>query len=289
MKRLSVLPMEFESCIKSFIEEKYCEHNLGAAFPNRLLREDVLDLLDKFCTVVYFPIENETNNGFHITKIPIANGEKKDFVFINTAQTMEKQVFTAAHELGHIWNVDDVVLEQMHITSTPEKSELIINRFAAVLLIPEKLFRESMISNFKNLRNQDGSITVLNMLKLIVLLMNHFFVPRKAVVFRMVELGYMGLDTASILLGYGSVSEKEITDSIQSIIMDYGFVKLINPSRKKWINGLTQLLEKAEEGKLIAHEKINQMRETFDLTAPKPIATEMTHLVPLSTQEGIDL
>ena len=57
-----------------------------------MLREDVLDLLDKFCTVVYFPLENEENNGFHMTGIPLADGSKHNFVFINTAQTISWQV-----------------------------------------------------------------------------------------------------------------------------------------------------------------------------------------------------
>lgn len=288
MKNISVLPMYVENCIKTLIEEKFQESGLNSAFPNLLLREDVLDLLDRFCTVVYFPLENERNNGFHITHVPLSNGEKKHFVFINTAQTIEKQVFTAAHELGHIWNVDDEVLDQMDMAPTPENRELIINRFAAVLLIPNDIFEDSLSSNYKQLRSADGGITVRNLLKLIVLLMNQFFVPMKAIVLRMVELGNLDNETAAVLLGCGSVPEKDISDLVQNLISEYGFIKFQKPSQKKWIEGLSDLLEEAEVNHLLPQEKIDHMRETFELAAPKPITTEMNNLVSLSTQKGLD-
>ena len=102
MNDYSILPNQVETCIQQLIKQKFQEENLQSIFPNRLLREDVLDLLDRYCTVVYYPLENEENNGFRVKDIPFANGSCHDFVFINTAQTLEKHVFTAAHELGHI-------------------------------------------------------------------------------------------------------------------------------------------------------------------------------------------
>jgi len=104
--------------ITHFINEKRESQILKTKFPNQLLREDVLDLLDMYCTVIYYPLENESNNGFHITGIPHKNGEEQHFVYINTSQTIEKQIFTAAHELGHIWEVDSYVLEHLSDENT---------------------------------------------------------------------------------------------------------------------------------------------------------------------------
>ena len=186
MKDIQLLPKEAETAIKSFIARKYEQNGLQTDFPNKLLRGDVLRLLDKFCTVVCYPVAKESNNGFHVS-VPFMDGQMQDFVFINTAQTMEKQAFTAAHELGHIWNVDSDILGELGLENTLQNHELVINRFAAVLLIPEEEFKAVLFAEVKNLSNKDNSISLPNMYKLIVILMNFFFVPMKAIVLRMLE------------------------------------------------------------------------------------------------------
>ena len=187
IKQVPMLPDNIENIIRQFIQRKLSENELRMSFPNQLLRDDVLALLGEFCTVVYYPLENESNNGFHVN-IPCGNGDRQDFVFINTAQAMEKQIFTAAHELGHIWKVDEELLPQVNLENSIENHELIINRFAAALLIPEENFEEVLSVEFRKLANPDHTISLLNMYKLIVILMNHFFVPMKAVVLRLREL-----------------------------------------------------------------------------------------------------
>ena len=131
MNDITILSMDFEDSIKKFIDKKFEIDNLRILFPNFLLREDVLDLLDKYCTVVYYPLLGEENNGFRLKEVPLADGTLRDFVFINTAQAMEKQLFTAAHELGHIWNVDEFVIGDLAIQDSYDLREHIINRFAA--------------------------------------------------------------------------------------------------------------------------------------------------------------
>lgn len=56
---------------------------------------------------------------------------------INTNNTIEKQVYIAAHELGHVWKIDEKVLAKCDGNID---SEAIINRFAAELLMPAELF-----------------------------------------------------------------------------------------------------------------------------------------------------
>lgn len=46
--------IDFESAIKSFIENKFAEKQLNDLFPNPIIKENALDLLDRFCTVVLF-------------------------------------------------------------------------------------------------------------------------------------------------------------------------------------------------------------------------------------------
>ena len=198
-------------------------------------------------------------------------------------------MFTAAHELGHIWRVDDAVIGKMGLADTPETRELIVNRFAAALLMPREIFRRSFLSNVKNFRNQDGKVTVLNALRLIVLLMDQFFVPRKSIVLRMVELGHLNERDADYLLGHGDLPDGDIEKITEKLITEYGFIKFQNPSMKKWVEGLGDLLERAERDHLLPQEKIDHMRDTFGLTAPRPITEEWDGLVELSAREGLDL
>ena len=135
MGEIVILPLEIEKTIINFIKMKFEQDNLSVLFQNPLLREEMLDLLDRYCTVVYYPADDTGNNGFRLKRMPFADGTYQDFVFINTAQTLEKQVFTAAHELGHIWNVDEVIIKKHNLSNTTDMREHIINRFAATLLI----------------------------------------------------------------------------------------------------------------------------------------------------------
>ena len=45
---------------------------------NTSIRDSIFDILENECTVIYYPLENEKNRGFHIKKI--VKNELKDFV-----------------------------------------------------------------------------------------------------------------------------------------------------------------------------------------------------------------
>lgn len=256
---------DFEESIKKINEDKFKEYNLYNEFPNLLIKEDVLSILDKFCTVIYYPLNNERNNGFHINNFPFPGEVTKNIVFINTAQTMEKQVFTAAHELGHIWNVDNEIITKMGLKDSRDQRERIINRFAAVLLMPEEPFK----NYYKNERKkfvENGKISLINMFRVIVSLMNYFFAPQKSVVLRLVELELIPYDPiAKLLLGEKQLSKEEIESVVKALLQAYGCDKFINPSNKKWIEGLADLLDEAEKEDSILKEKIDTMRTIFEL------------------------
>lgn len=286
MNDFSILPNQVEICIQQLIEQKFQEENLHSMFPNRLLREDVLDLLDRYCTVVYYPLEEEENNGFRVKDIPSSDGSYHDFVFINTAQTLEKQAFTAAHELGHIWNVDRYVIEHCGISS--ELAEPIINRFAAVLLMPKEEFQAAVrlqLSEYIN--SEKKSITYINLVKIIVHLMNQFFAPLKAVTLRLVETGFFRKEMVETLFNGEIISSEFLAKLVQSFINEFGYVKLKNPSYKKWIEGLAEKLDIAEKEHLISENKIKLMRERFDLPTAPEVSPEMNHSFSLDSQEGL--
>lgn len=288
MSEYVVLP-DVEDSIQHYIDQKLKEYDLSASFPNKLLRDDVLDMLDRFCTVVYYPLPNEQNNGFHVTNIPFADGKKQNFVFINTAQTMEKQVFTAAHELGHIWEVDKYIVETFSIEDTTDVREGIINRFAAELLIPKEIFMRSFISELEKAEVTGTTVSADNLFKIIVNLMNLFFVPMKAIVLRFLELQIIDQKAADFLLGKDDLSKMEIRKIIDKIISDNGFTKLKNASNKKWIDGLVDYLEIAEQKKLLPQSKIDRLRKAFDISPSVPFSPEFSNEVPITTQKGNDV
>lgn len=75
MNDFTILSNQVETCIQELIDQTFQNEDLRNIFPNRLLREDVLDLLDRYCTVVYYPLEEEErNNGFRIKEIPFQTG-----------------------------------------------------------------------------------------------------------------------------------------------------------------------------------------------------------------------
>ena len=116
--------------------------------------------------------------------------------------------------------------------------------------------------------------------------MNQFYVPIKAIVFRLVELSFFPQESANLLLEYGLVSEAFFTQRVKELIVEMGYTKFITPSRKKWIEGLAEKLDIAEREKLLPLSKITHLREKFDLTSTTTTVPNVD--IPLDTQEGFD-
>lgn len=93
MGNINILPIEVEHSLKSFIIKKFEEDNLRDFFQNSLLRDDVLELLDRYCTVVYYPLENEGNNGFHVTEVPFVM-EPNITLFLSTPHRLSKSRYS---------------------------------------------------------------------------------------------------------------------------------------------------------------------------------------------------
>lgn len=263
--------IDFEVVIKSFIDGKFADNQLNELFPNPIIKENTLDILDRFCTVIFFPLENEGNNGFHINDMPMGE-EMKTFVFVNTAQTMEKQVFTAAHELGHIWNIDGYIIgkyfaeKPLPICDGDPFEERIINRFAAILLMPQDNFKTQFKDEISKYTN-NGKILIDDLLKFVVSLMVYFYAPFKAVVIRMLELKLVSENIVDTLLkGSHNIPKEKIDKRIRELLESLGGKNFVTPSNKKMIRGLPELLAKAEESSSAPANLILWLREKFDIT-----------------------
>lgn len=66
----------------------------------------------------------QRHDGCHVKCL--VNNEIVNFVFINTHKSIEKQVFTATHELGHILDLSEY-LKKNCLDFTPEMDEIAMN------------------------------------------------------------------------------------------------------------------------------------------------------------------
>ena len=137
---------------------------------NVAIRDNIFGILEDNCTVIYYPLENEKNRGFHIKRI--VKNELEDFVYINTAKPIAEQIFAAAHEFGHIFEVSGKVWKMMGYSGFPteEDEENITNRFAAELLMPAEVFKQSFLENMKEVGIKSGKVKVDDLVRVMVIL-----------------------------------------------------------------------------------------------------------------------
>ena len=249
MSELAPLPSDVIQSISSFIKLKK-----DAVFSERagLLRDDVFSVLEKQCNVLYYPLPcDEENDGFHIQKV--VNGKIENFVFINTYKVVEKQIFTAAHELGHILKLAEYLKEHCNDYSD-ELEENAMNQFAAQILMPKNIF----INNAKNHFAGNDKFTVPDFLRIVVSLMNDFFVPYKAVIWRLCELEFLSYRVGNNLFDSGK-------EKIPSYISENPNLRLNQRSQKKSIKDFAALIEKAEADEYFPKQRINRIREVMGI------------------------
>lgn len=222
---------------------------------NPIIRTDIFEILDKVCIVLRYPLEDEEANGIHVQRW--IKGEKKDFVFINTGNHIEKQVYTAAHELGHVWRIDEKVQEQMR---EPIDSEAVINRFAAELLIPDMHFSYFFTMKCREYGISEETVEDKDFVRIITFLMNMFMVPYKAIVYRMEEVGIVDTYNRQKLEEIEKDRPEMITDCIQA----EEYRNIMKTDCQKSMSGLYNMLEQAEADSALSDAKLARIRELFD-------------------------
>jgi len=250
INKIISLPTDVVPAINKFISQKKLNEN-------PLLRDGVFSLLEQYCTVLYYPQENEENDGCHIKRL--VNDKVVNFVFINTHKSIEKQVFTAAHELGHILDLD-IYLKDNCPDYSSDMEEIAMNKLAALLLMPENIFTKELQEHFKNYSTEEGKITLDNLIKLSLFLMDLFFVPFKAVIIRLFELGYLSKKDAEEII-YDTTTLNKINDYIKLL----GYKRLGIRSQKKSIKDFAEILERAETLEVFPETKLKSIREKMDL------------------------
>ncbi len=227
---------------------------------NTAIRDDIFGILEGQCTVVYYPIQDHKNRGFHIKKI--VHDELEDFVYINTAKPVAEQIFAAAHELGHIFKVSDRVWKELGRPGEPEEQEEeeITNLFAAELLMPYKDFRRNFFAHMKEFQIRSGKVRVDEAVRLMVCQMSDFLVPYEAVRRRLVETKIMNQESADHL----RAQNEEIDMLVKAFLGDQN-TYLGNGTGVRTISGMRSLLEKAEKNPTIEPYLIQKIKKDFEV------------------------
>lgn len=227
---------------------------------NMIIKDDIFGILEKHCTVIYYPIENEINCGFHTKRF--VKDKLEDFVYINTAKTVAEQVFVAAHELGHVWGVAtqvwELAREQGKLESRVE--ERIINRFAAELLMPTKEFRKTFWAYMEKLGLDSDKLRLVDLIRVMVLQMNDYMVPYESVRRRVIETKIITQEIGEILL-----EDKETILPLVNAFSKDQNTMLDRVTAKKTVPGLRNLLETVEKNGELSVYIINRIKRDFDI------------------------
>lgn len=253
------LPVNCVKAIQAFISEKFGDFaNLDNPIGSKIF--DIIER--KGCIVVFYPSDGgEKNDAFLLSDMPMRNGGSTNVIVINTGQTVEKQVFAAGHELGHLMHVCDYVDK---MCSQRYDEELIVNRFAAELLMPAPDFKKKM-ETFLSEYDATNShrIKLEDIIRIILNAMLYYKVPYNAVVIRMYEVGVIAREAASLLVDGNSNIPLTVLERIrEKIKSEDRYTEIQAISKKCEIKGLKELLERAEN-QGVSSSKIERLKDTF--------------------------
>lgn len=252
------------SVIQKFIITKRNKENIL----NVIVRDDVFALLERECYVLYYSLEDEID-GCHICK-PL-NGEMKQFVYINTSKVLQEQVWTAAHELGHVWRVDRYV--QDNVANCNTDIEKIVGRFTAEFLMPTEFFQRECSRRLEYNKYKGGPLSVEIMMDLVTYLMNYFCVPAKAIIKRLEELGNITEESVPIYL-------KVFNDNRElygQIIRENQYTRLDKREDVYKIANLKSDLELLEKEHLAKEKYIQTLRDKFHINTGTAVDSELDY------------
>lgn len=248
--------------IKEFIKDKKQEEEIR----NEVIRDDVFSILERDCKVLYYSLD-DTIEGCHILK-PV-NGEMEQFVFINTDKVVQEQVWTAAHELGHVWQVDRFVKDSDE--TCEEDIEVIVGRFAAEFLMPDRIFIEEVRRKLIEYEFQGETISQHMMVELVTYLMNFFCTPYKSVIRRFVETGFVKEEYEN---KYLECFEENI-QLYQKLIKENQYTRLEEVKEVYSISNLQKDLEILEKRGVLRDKYVKRVRELFHINESETIGDNL--------------
>lgn len=237
------------------------------SFSDEPIRDNIFKLIRKKGKLVFYPLENEANlDGFHIDQV--IDGQIVPFVFINTAKYWDKCIFCAAHELGHIYQIEKDIEKEIgnNCEIRDEECDEIMNRFAAELLIQEDRINSKIHSFFS--KNDIKNITAQDFLSLIIELMDYFFVPYKAIVIRLYEIGIFTDLGKDYFLKYDNAV-------IETFILKENYIRPRQITKLKQMDGLEDIIRKTQNKISTSKDKIDKLCADFEINIEEKVEEYM--------------
>lgn len=252
------------------------EHGLSES---TVIGDYIFSILQDDCTVLQWPEENQPDlDGF--STIKVIGGIEKNVVYINTAKNTEKQNFCAAHELGHQSGLERYIKDRYYEDIfTSNIIEKIMNRFAAELMMPEADFRKQSKTYIKKYGKDGSSLSVRAAICIVIHLMDFYYMPYKAVVYRLRELHIFAEDACSLLEKI-DMENKDIVDKQIDLM---GITRLRSATNKcqvsEPINDIEKCLKDPEINKyLSAKERAEYCKDLGIDTHEEEILKELQDL-----------
>lgn len=230
---------------------------------NPIIKDDIFTILEAFCKVIYYPIEDSVSSFF----IKFNENEFNDsVVFINTNTSYEKQVFAAAYELAYvtgvikdnqnILSVNDLFSSQHYVSSDSNHSRLTAIYFASQLLVPDNILEKYLID--MKMKDTD-CITVEGILKL----MDLFLFPYEPMIMKLYINGNLSKTEYEHFLSLNSISD----NSIFQFQKRFGLCsKNNNLIRTKKFSNFIDLAIKSYKITVRTYDKLECLLKLFDLT-----------------------
>lgn len=196
----------FEKNEKRFSDiEKKSKTLAGAFWGNGIIGENILTVIEHFANDNEIPLEI-LSYPFDDDELWAVTLKKRGtiFVCINTSLPVNKQVFAAAHELYHLLrysqNIHDSETEMASLLDSKtavegarNQEDVEANAFAGLLLMPSALLCDHMERAGMKFKKDLGVDDIL-------VLMDLFGMPYKAIVLRLYECGHISKGKATTLL-----------------------------------------------------------------------------------------
>ena len=226
-------------------------------YDDKIIGENIFEILEKDSIVLYYPMIDEESNGMYIDRY--INGQRKHFVYINTSKPYYDQIFTAAHELGHILGIFEIVGEKKQINEDSEEN--IIDRFAAEILMPKNEFTKQW-NIFSNGIKKDNRIKVIDFLQAVTKQMILFKVSFASTMLRLAELKIYNKEFLNKL--FLIVDTNLVYESVQRFLVEYNS-NIDIPTSKKYITGLYDTINEKKEYCGIDNLNILEIIKYFEL------------------------
>lgn len=222
----------------------------------------IFTILQNECVLMRIPKPNEPDlDGFSTEKI--IDGRLETVVFINSAKNVEKQNFCAAHELGHQRRIERLIKDKFpNEVITAGDVEEIMNRFAAELMMPEEDFRKrcrsKYLPDYGDEINGEYKITIVNAVHMIIAIMDYYYVPYKAVVYRLGEVGIFSDSDCQKMLYY----ENTRKDIVNGMFPEMGITRLRMPNNARQVSEsiphVAECLKDPEITKYMSRKKLEE-------------------------------